>query len=210
MMKKHGIFPTDVYEFKLGPDDMWISDQALDLFKSMDPEEFQMYNFPAGVRTTRGDLHKLEPMQPLTGFFHDCLDFIRCDLALQVEELRISLSWANWAPAGSGAGHPLHRHNYSYLSGVYYFTEGSNTVFHDPVDIRNLDTLEIIRDHFDGPEVRFDAEPGKLLIFPGWLRHYSEPHVGQEDRYSMSFNSLPHGAVNAGPQGVPMARINVL
>tara|TARA_B100001939_G_scaffold31072_2_gene24423 strand:- start:4794 stop:5417 length:624 start_codon:yes stop_codon:yes gene_type:complete len=207
MMKKHGLFPTDIYEFNLDKEDMWMSDQALDFIKTL---EMSMYNYPAGVRTSRGDIHKEEPMLPLIGFFHDCLEYMRCDLALQVEELKISLSWANWAPGKSGAGHPLHRHPYSYLSGVYYFTEGSRTVFQDPVDIRNLDTLEIIRDHFDGPYEKFDAEPGKLLIFPGWLRHFSEPQAREDDRFTMSFNALPHGAVNAGPQGVPMARINVL
>lgn len=204
---KHDLFPTTVYQFNLGDDDMWMADQALEYIKTL---EMAMYNFPAGVRTSRGDIHKEEPMLPLIGFFHDCLDYIRCDLCLQAEELRIALSWANWAPPNSGAGHPLHRHNYSYLSGVFYFTEGSETVFQDPVDIRNLDTLEIIRDYFDGPTETFKAEPGKLLIFPGWLRHYSNPHVSEESRYTMSFNSLPHGPVNAGPQGVPMANINVL
>ena len=207
MMKKHGLFPTDIYEFRLEDEDMWMSDQALDFIKTL---EMSMYNYPAGVRTSRGDIHKEEPMLPLIAFFHDCLEYMRCDLALQVEELKISLSWANWAPGKSGAGHPLHRHPYSYLSGVYYFTEGSRTVFQDPVDIRNLDTLEIIRDHFDGPYEKFEAEPGKLLIFPGWLRHFSEPQAREDDRFTMSFNALPHGAVNAGPQGVPMARINVL
>ena len=207
MIKTHELFPTRVYEFRLEGEDMAMSDQALKFIKTL---EMQMYNFPAGVRTSRGDIHKEDEMLPLTGFFHDCLDYIRCDLALQAEELRISLSWANWAPPGSGAGHPLHRHNYSYLSGVYYFTEGSDTVFHDPVDIRNLDTLEITRDFFDGPEEHIKAEPGKLLVFPGWLRHYSNPHSGKEDRYTMSFNSLPHGSVNAGPQGVPMANLNIL
>jgi len=207
MMKKHGLFPTDIYEFRLEDEDMWMSDKALDFIKTL---EMSMYNYPAGVRTSRGDIHKEEPMLPLIGFFHDCLEYMRCDLALQVEELKISLSWANWAPGKSGAGHPLHRHPYSYLSGVYYFTEGSRTVFQDPVDIRNLDTLEIIRDHFDGPYEKFEAEPGKLLIFPGWLRHFSEPQAREDDRFTMSFNALPHGAVNAGPQGVPMARINVL
>ena len=207
MMKKHGLFPTDIYEFHLDEEDMWMSDKALDFIKTL---EMSMYNYPAGVRTSRGDIHKEEPMLPLIGFFHDCLEYMRCDLALQVEELKISLSWANWAPGKSGAGHPLHRHPYSYLSGVYYFTEGSRTVFQDPVDIRNLDTLEIIRDHFDGPYEKFEAEPGKLLIFPGWLRHFSEPQAREDDRFTMSFNALPHGAVNAGPQGVPMARLNVL
>ena len=205
MFKKHELFPTTVYEFRL--DDESIMHDAHEYAKTLNMD---MYNFPAGVRTSRGDIHKEEPMKPLCGFFEDCLEFIRCDLALQAEELKISLSWCNYAPKGSGAGHPLHRHNYSYLSGVFYFTYGSDTIFQDPVDIRNLDTLEIIRDHFEGPVEHIKAEPGKLVIFPGWLKHYSMNHTGKEDRWSMSFNSLPNGAVNAGPQGVPMARIQVL
>ena len=110
MIKTHELFPTRVYEFRLEGEDTAISDQALKFIKTL---EMQMYNFPAGVRTSRGDIHKEDEMLPLTDFFHDCLDYIRCDLALQAQELRISLSWANWAPPGSGAGHPLHRHNYS-------------------------------------------------------------------------------------------------
>jgi hypothetical protein len=206
-IKKHELFPTRVYEFNLEGEDLNIMHQAREHLGTLD---YAMYNYPAGVRTTRGDIHKDEPMKPLCGFFEDCLEFIRLDLALQVEELKISLAWANYAPSGSGAGHPLHRHPYSYLSGVFYFTEGSETIFQDPVDIRNLDTLEIIRDHFDGPFEKSEAKPGKLMVFPGWLRHYSNPHAGKEDRYTMSFNSLPNGAVNAGPQGIPMARIKVL
>ena len=169
-----------------------------------------MYNYPAGVRTSKGDIHKDPEMQPLINFFLDAIDDIRSELYLQVDELRISLAWANFAPSGSGAGHPLHRHPYSYLSGVFYFTEGSDTVFQDPVDIRNLDTLEIIRDNFDGPMENFKAERGKLLVFPGWLRHFSNPNPLGVDRYTMSFNTLPHGRVNAGPQGIPMAQMHVL
>lgn len=207
MKQVHDIFPTRVWEYRLPPDMMWMADKALEHIKTLN---MQMYNFPAGVRTSRGDIHKDEPMQDLIGFFDDVLDEIRCDQALQCYELKISLCWANYAPAGSGVGHPLHRHNYSYLSGLFYFTEGADTTFHDPVDIRNLDCLEIHRDWFDGPYHDFKAEPGKLLIFPGWLRHRSNPHSGKEDRYTMSFNTLPNGPVNGGPQGVPMANIQVL
>ena len=205
MKTHHDIFPTRVYEYRI--DDDQAIDQALNYIKTF---EFQMYNYPAGVRTSKGDIHKDPEMQPLINFFLDAVDDIRSELFLQVEELRISLAWANFAPSGSGAGHPLHRHPYSYLSGVFYFTEGSDTVFQDPVDIRNLDTLEIIRDNFDGPTENFKAERGKLLVFPGWLRHYSNPNPLGVDRYTMSFNTLPHGRVNAGPQGIPMAQMHVL
>jgi len=205
MKTHHDLFPTRVWEYRTDDDEA--IDQALDYIKTLD---LQMFNYPAGVRTSKGDIHKDPEMQPLMDFLNDAIDDVRCEQFLQVDELRISLAWGNFAPSGSGAGHPLHRHQYSYLSGVFYFTEGANTVFQDPVDIRNLDTLEIIRDNFDGPTERFEAERGKLLLFPGWLRHFSEPHVGDFDRYTMSFNTLPHGRVNAGPMGIPMAQMHVL
>ena len=205
MKKTHDLFPTRVWEYRL--DDDQAIDQALEFIKTLD---MQMYNYPAGVRTSRGDIHKEPEMEPLINFFLDAVDDVRSELFLQVDELRISLAWANFSPSGSGSGHPLHRHPYSYLSGVFYFTEGSDTVFQDPVDIRNLDTLEIIRDDFDGPYANFQAERGKLLVFPGWLRHFSNPNPEGADRYTMSFNTLPHGRVNAGPMGIPMAQMHVL
>ena len=205
MKKTHDLFPTRVWEYRL--DDDQAIDQALEFIKTLD---MQMYNYPAGVRTSRGDIHKEPEMEPLINFFLDAVDDVRSELFLQVDELRISLAWANFSPSGSGSGHPLHRHPYSYLSGVFYFTEGSDTVFQDPVDIRNLDTLEIIRDDFDGPYANFQAERGKLLVFPGWLRHFSNPNPVGADRYTMSFNTLPHGRVNAGPMGIPMAQMHVL
>ena len=204
--KIHQLFPVSVWEYKLDEDDMWMSEQALEFCKTL---EMNMYNFPAGVRTSRGNIHKDPEMEPLMGFFADALDEIRCAQALQCHELKISLSWANLAPRGSNTGHPIHRHNYSYLSGVYYFTDGAPTTFWDPLNIRNEDTLEIIRDHINPTREIITAEPGKLLVFPGWLKHQSGPHNGSEDRWSMSFNSLPNGAVNAGPQGIPMANITV-
>ena len=54
MMKKHGLFPTDIYEFRLEDEDMWMSDKALDFIKTL---EMSMYNYLACVRTSRGDIH---------------------------------------------------------------------------------------------------------------------------------------------------------
>ena len=93
-----------------------------------------------------------------------------------------------------GAYQISHYHSHSDWAFVYYVNtpQGSSPLV------------------FDKSEKEVYSEAGEVVIFPGWLRHYSDPHAGKEDRWSMSFNSLPHGAVNAGPQGVPMARINVL
>ena len=70
-IKKHDLFPTTVYEFRLEGEDMEMMHQAHEFAKTL---EMAMYNFPAGVRTSRGDIHKEEPMKPLCGFFEDCLD----------------------------------------------------------------------------------------------------------------------------------------
>ena len=206
-MKKIGIFPTNIFEFQLH--DLQLRD---DVYSYIDTLKMSRFNFPHRVMSSHGDLHKHVELKPLYNWFHQCLEEARIAEGLQCESLKISLSWANWAPKQSGAGHPMHRHNYAYYSAVYYLTEGSPTVFLDPVDIRGLDTLEILQgDRESVPnEKEIVAEPGKLILFPGWLRHCSAPHHQDFNRFTISFNSLPDGAINGGPGGVPVATLKVL
>ncbi|BCU95734.1 MAG: hypothetical protein CM15mV10_1120 [uncultured marine virus] len=98
-----------------------------------------------------------------------------------------------------------------HYSAVYYLTEGSPTVFLDPVDIRGLDTLEILQgDRESVPnEKEIVAEPVTNSI-SCWLRHCSAPHHQDFNRFTISFNSLPDGAINGGPGGVPVATLKIL
>jgi len=133
------------------------------VIESMDGYPAQQSNFPEGVITSRPDLHKIEdgPITELRQFFWDCLAEYRYAYKLYCDGLEISSMWFNHAPAGSGFGHPLHRHPMSYLSAVYYLTTGAPTFFDDPVTPRTYDTLDVFQgDMMDrewGINEKFDA-----------------------------------------------------
>jgi hypothetical protein len=99
----------------------------------------------------------------------------------------------------------------SYVSAVYYLTEGAPTIFDDPCTPRTYDTLDVWREDLMAADLgineKIDAVPGQLIIFPAWLRHFSGRQMAQFDRWSMSFNAMPAGRVNIGPWGLPQLNV---
>ena len=111
---------------------------------------------------------------------------------LQVDQhpMTITGCWANINPPG--AYHPTHNHPNNYLSGVYYVAvpeSGSRIVFQDP---RPLMIMPKPRQFTRQTANAADAEsrPGRLLIFPAWLRHSVPANDGQTERISISFNLM--------------------
>ncbi len=176
-------------------------------------------NLPEGVITSRPDLHKVKEeecaeLDQLFGFFEQCLREYRAVYKLYCDNLDITLAWSNHAPAGSGFGHPLHRHPMSYLSAVYYLTDGAPTYFDDPCTPRVTDTLDVwYHDKMEcswGINERVEAEAGKLILFPAWLKHYSGRQVEDYDRWTISFNAFPTGKTNVGPWDMPQLNVKLL
>nr|BAR35486.1 Putative 2OG-Fe(II) oxygenase [uncultured Mediterranean phage uvMED] len=175
-------------------------------------------NLPEGVITSRPDIHTIKDdvspeVDQLFGFFEQCLREYRSTYKLYCDSLDITLAWSNHAPAGSGFGHPLHRHPMSYLSAVYYLTDGAPTFFDDPCTPRVTDTLDVwYHDKMEsewGINEKVDAEPGKLILFPAWLRHYSGRQTADYDRWTISFNAFPTGQVNVGPWDLPQLNVKL-
>ncbi|MBS0220556.1 MAG: hypothetical protein JSR91_07425 [Proteobacteria bacterium] len=111
---------------------------------------------------------------------------------LQVDQhpMTITGCWANINPPG--AYHPTHNHPNNYLSGVYYVAvpaAGSHIVFQDP---RPLMIMPKPRQFTRQTANAADAEskPGRLVIFPAWLRHSVPANDGQTERISISFNLM--------------------
>jgi uncharacterized protein (TIGR02466 family) len=81
-----------------------------------------------------------------------------------------------------------HRHNHGQadMSGVYYFqTNGHDGTinFHTPLTIMSHSYPFATRD-----VCGYYPEPGKILLFPGWLDHDVSENKTDSDRISMSFN----------------------
>lgn len=198
----HKIFPVEIMQFKC-PDE--IVDQALELLYD---EELGLHNFPNTVYTSRGDLHTRPEWNTVSDFIQQCLNRWMVHYQLSCNELTLSLMWGVYSKAKEGGCHPMHRHAMSSVCGVLYLTDGVSTIFHDPVTSRNTDTLEVLRNDGWFPEETIAAKRGKLVLFPGWLMHSSQGN-DREERWALSFNSLPTGDVNNTAQDYPMARIQV-
>ena len=209
--QEHKFFPVIIREY-MKPEDN-INNDLIEFFKTYPQAQT---NIPEGVITGRPDLQKCANIhvKRLIEWFDACLAEYHNQYQLYCEKLTISQCWFNHAPAGSGLGHPLHRHPMSYVSAVYYLTEGAKTAFDDPCTPRVYDSLELNKaDKIEaewGICETIDAEPGKLIIFPSWLRHYSGRQVENFDRWSISFNAFPDGKSNLGPWDIPQLEVKVL
>ena len=209
--QEHKFFPVIIREY-MKPEDN-INNDLIEFFKTYPQAQT---NIPEGVITGRPDLQKCANIhvKRLIEWFDACLAEYHNQYQLYCEKLTISQCWFNHAPAGSGLGHPLHRHPMSYVSAVYYLTEGAKTAFDDPCTPRVYDSLELNRHKEMEAEwgicETIDAEPGKLIIFPSWLRHFSGRQIDDFDRWTISFNAFPDGKSNLGPWDIPQLEVKVL
>ena len=86
----------------------------------------------------------------------------------------------------------VHNHQGSILSGVLYLNVpddkcGEIEFYRDDESNYYLPTLEKYN-NFTSQKATYKPEKGKLLIFPGWLKHAVQGSRSQGERVSMSFN----------------------
>jgi uncharacterized protein (TIGR02466 family) len=101
-------------------------------------------------------------------------------------EFKIKSSWMTKTSKNEYAH--VHYHKKADISGVYYYkTTGKDgsIIFESPLPV--FDSL--IMDSL--PDItKYTPEVGKILLFPGWLRHGVEPNYTDDDRYSISFDII--------------------
>jgi uncharacterized protein (TIGR02466 family) len=103
----------------------------------------------------------------------------------KVQRYRILQSWMTMTNKDEYA--PIHSHGGADLSGVYYFqTNGDDgdIFFNSPnVQQEHAHVFEHLPAwHSSKPEV------GKIILFPGWLRHGTRTNTTTNERISLSFN----------------------
>jgi uncharacterized protein (TIGR02466 family) len=106
------------------------------------------------------------------------LDFIMRDYALE--------SWFSKFEKGNYS--PMHHHRTSDISGVYYYkTNGEDGDFWSESPNPYLETTKCYEIRF-GKIVRYKPQEGKILLFPGWLKHGVKTNTKDSTRISLSFN----------------------
>ena len=186
-MQKIELFPVEFYTFQCPLD---LAPIIANLQASAEPvKHSQNLSYTS-------NLHTKPEYESLFAWFVDCLEQVRTDCQYDCDSLKITSSWANCALAGAAMRQNYHRHSMSFLSGVFYLTPGVPTIFEDPVIHRTQAQIEVLRKGWKGPYEAVPNEPGKLVLFPSWMFHSTPPHLDNNDRWIISFNTLPAGAVN--------------
>lgn len=105
-------------------------------------------------------------------------------------EFRLSSSWVSIY--GNGSFAPEHTHPLCHLSCVFYgaVTEGTGEiVFKNPA----METYNML--YGNGINVYCDLytiqpKVGQMIIFPSFMRHYTKPHLSDDDRIIFSCNAV--------------------
>ena len=200
--KVNHLFPVRFWTFQ-APKELTM--ETLEKLKQL---EYRSYNEPYGVGTS-DQLHPLPEFRDIHEWFQKCVDQVHTDNGWHCDRIVVNKSWANRSDAKSGHHHSPHRHPMSYLSGIFYLTEGSPTVFLDPVRDREWGQF-----HLDGgplSENRQFVHPGVggLVLFPSYMVHGSVENESDIDRFTIALNTFPSGVINEGAFDRPMAEVSV-
>jgi uncharacterized protein (TIGR02466 family) len=115
----------------------------------------------------------------------------------QVEAVRIASSWGNTLKKDE----PIHVHMHpnSYVSGVFYLTDGAPLNFHSPYQTEDLFTLRPLvkweeHNEYTWQVLKVPIKAGYVLLFPSRLKHNVDNNTN-DYRYSIAFNTMPIGAI---------------
>ena len=122
-------------------------------------------------------------------------NFVKSDLKIN-NEFYMTQSWATINE--KNCKHHNHSHPNTLLSAVYYVNAESgqlvinserNTLF------PNFDFQFDVEEHnvFNSKSWKIDVKTGDLVIFPGWLNHYSTSNENEEPRVLIGANFFTRG-----------------
>ncbi|NDD13605.1 MAG: hypothetical protein EB072_13405 [Betaproteobacteria bacterium] len=147
------------------------------------------------------DVLERESMRDLKAWIDACLEtyFRQVMGAKQDAKIHITQSWSNYSAPGQW--HHSHRHQNSWISGVYY------------VQCNPSDKIQFARDHYDqirlipehwniynSPTWWIPVSAGLLLLFPSNLIHEVPQVEGDKVRISIAFNTWPSGTLGDSDQ----------
>lgn len=102
-------------------------------------------------------------------------------------------AWANISRAGNY--HRQHNHPGACWSGAYFVDSGGDAPGRplsgllELLDPRPFTEMVATPGDPFGQKAILRPEPGTIVVFPGWLYHFVNPHFGPGERISVAFNA---------------------
>ena len=190
------LFPTPVVEIK-NQNLEFFSPFASEVISIMNTAEDKHLIDTLGNWCSNDNLHKLPQFENLKNYIqhevHECLKEI---WKVNPNDFLLTGMWSN--VHRSFSKHHIHSHPNSFLSGVIYLDVATDNnelpgeiFFVDPrsnMRMQNPDYIE--KSEISYVAWRYTPEIGKLLIFPSWLEHGTDPgsFTNNKLRISLSFN----------------------
>jgi uncharacterized protein (TIGR02466 family) len=139
---------------------------------------------------TPHDLHTRPAFAEFTQLVEISARSVAQFLQLEQYPMMITGCWANINPPH--AYHPTHNHPNNYLSGVYYVAvpeAGPHLMFQDPRPVSIMPWTGKPNPLTSNAATE-QAVPGRMVLFPSWLRHHVPSNEGTSERISISFNLM--------------------
>ena len=135
-------------------------------------------------------LLKHQELSEIKGFFLQSLNKFTQNILQTKQKLVVTQCWTNRNPPHSK--HHEHVHPNSIISGVFYFRQ-SKTL--PPIQFSKSiqDGIKLSPEKYSNVNAETFLLPmvdGELVLFPSSLRHSVPINIGNEERYSMSFNTF--------------------
>ena len=135
-------------------------------------------------------LLKHQELSEIKGFFLQSLNKFTQNILQTKQKLVVTQCWTNRNPRHSK--HHEHVHPNSIISGVFYFRQ-SKTL--PPIQFSKSiqDGIKLSPEKYSNVNAETFLLPmvdGELVLFPSSLRHSVPINIGNEERYSMSFNTF--------------------
>jgi uncharacterized protein (TIGR02466 family) len=190
VLQSYDLFPTRIWQAHLAPFaahlDRWVT--AVLAMRAASPT-------PAGRTNRQGwnsqDMEVLEAPEfaALKSAIHAACAGALGEMGKGTGEFYLQ-SWINMHDRGGF--NFLHMHEGSLLSGSFYLRvpPGSGQfVFRDPRPGVILGSVKggVPNGHAD---IHLTPSDGLLVLFPGWMEHYVEPHDSDQPRITIAFNAV--------------------
>jgi len=200
-MNKEKILGIPIYRFYYSPEK--IQQVKKEIFKLKWIKNPQ--NWMWGEINNGSNLHNLPQFKELFEWFQECLNEVKDDLKLTCDSFKIVSSWSNLNEKGQSFHDHIHPN--CFISSNYYVCgdNTTHTVWHikNPYFDNNIYPLEGDTElyHYE------PTEPGKFIVFPPQIYHYSTKNLSDKKRVTIAANIFPDGLITCG--GVSKMKIKV-
>jgi uncharacterized protein (TIGR02466 family) len=183
-MQLYNLFPIPLGFFNRP-----VTEKELSLVKNLEKR-------PNTGNQTSTNTFILKNMTLLHSWIEDCLaEYFKATTAPKNNiSLKITQSWVNFSEVGQY--HHKHAHSNSIVSGIYYIqTNPDDRVYFYRDGYQQIKILTDNWNIYNSESWWFEAEVGKLILFPSFLTHMVPTVQGEQTRISLSFNTFACGVL---------------